>query len=257
MNERTVSDHDLHAFVDGELPKHRLREVLVHLGTNPDEIPRLAWYIVQKEEIRRRLDAIARTTSDPETARLQEELGRRLNRPSLLPWLRHGAAVVLLLGIGWWGHTLSDNYLELPPVVVEAAQAHQVFGDDRQRPVELTAAAERVMAAWFSHHLGEAVQVPSLEPLGLRLVGGRLLSADDGPVAQLIYEDDAERRLTLCLSSEPIEVGHEVQIAEIEGLTAGYWEVGDLSYALVAETSEVQLTAIAAELGGREAEPFL
>lgn len=257
MNQHSVSEDDLQAFVDGELPRHRMREVLVHLGTHPHEIPRLAWYIVQTEEVRRRLHGVASATSDPETERLQAELAQRLRQPVMRPWLRHGVAVMFLLGIGWGGHTLSDEYFELPPVVVEAVQAHQVFGDDRRRPVELTAAAERVMTAWFSDHLDEPVRIPSLDALGLRLVGGRLLSADDGPVAQLIYEDRAGRRLTLCLSSEPLDVGGEVQIAESEGLTAGYWEVGELSYALVAETSETQLTAIAAELGGREAEPFL
>jgi anti-sigma factor RsiW len=105
------------------------------------------------------------------------------------------------------------------------------------------------MAAWFSRHLGEPVEIPSLRALGLHLMGGRLLTGDDGPVAQLIYEDDAGRRLTLCLSVDPADLGLEVELVEVDGLTAGYWQKGELSYALVAETSDLQLVAIASELG--------
>jgi hypothetical protein len=35
----------------------------------------------------------------------------------------------------------------------------------------------------------------------------------------------------------------------LEGLTAGYWHEGDLTYALVAKASEQQLVSIATELG--------
>jgi anti-sigma factor RsiW len=247
-----VTEADLQAFVDGELPRERLREVLVHLGSYPDEIPRIAWYIVQKEELRRQVEA-AWTGAHPKTAELERQLAQRLRHSRLTPWLQRSAAVALLLTIGWWGHTLFEEHLgvRLPPVVVEAAQAHQVFATDPQRPVEITATATADMVRWFSHHLGKPVRIPSLEEVGLRLIGGRLLSAEDGPAAQLIYEDKSGRRLTLCLSSEPNEVGPEVQIAEVDGLTAGYWQDDDLTYALVADTSEAQLAAIASELGGR------
>ena len=57
-------------------------------------------------------------------------------------------------------------------------------------------------------------------------------------MAQLIYEDGSGRRLTLCLSSEPLEVGQAVELVEVGDLTAGYWQDGDLSYALVGETPD-------------------
>ena len=108
------------------------------------------------------------------------------------------------------------------------------------------------MAAWFSSRLGEPVEIPILGAIGLRLVGGRLLAAGNRPMAQLIYEDRGGRRLTLCLSSEPVEVGQEIELVEVGGLTAGYWQDGDLAYALVADTPDSQLVAIASELGAEE-----
>lgn len=249
-----ITEDELQAFVDGRLDARRHAAVLAHLKEYPEELQRLGAYAEQKTLLRRRLDDLDLTHDDPTTLRLQHELEKRLTRSPRTPWLRQAAAVALLLGAGWWSNTVYYAYLadRLPPVVIEAAQAHEVFGDEVQRPVELNAAARTEIAAWFSRHLNEPVEIPSLRAVGLRLIGGRLLAGDEGPVAQLLYEDGAGHRLTLCLSSEPVEIGAEFRLAEVEGLTAGYWQEGEIIYAVVAKTSDDQLAAIATELGAQE-----
>lgn len=219
----------------------------------------LAAYARQKEALRRRLGAIELATEDPTTAELQRALANRLRGPAYREWLRRVAATVALLCVGWWGNTIYQLYLvdRLPDVLVEAAQAHEIFSEDRLRPVELTAAAEADMRTWFSSRLGEPVEIPSLHAIGLRLVGGRLLAGDGGPVAQLIYEGEDGDRLTLCLSSEPTDTGPEIELVTLAGLTAGYWHEGDLTYALVGEASEQQLVAIATEIGADEPRGWL
>jgi anti-sigma factor RsiW len=259
MSEPEIDEDELQAFVDGELPAARCTPVLAHLGRDPEALRRVAQYAAQTHELRRRLEALDLPEDDPTTVALQRRLAGRLTRPDYRGWLRRAASIAVLLTAGWSGHALYQRYLEphLPSLVIEAAQAHEVFGEDSERPVELTAASRVEMTAWFSRHLGEPVAIPSLRAVGLRLVGGRLLTGDDGPVAQLIYEDGEGRRLTLCLSSEPADRGLEVELVEVDGLTAGYWQDGDLSYALVAETPDLQLIAIASELGAVEPEDLL
>jgi anti-sigma factor RsiW len=252
MSGQEIGEDELQAFVDGQLPQGRSTAVLAHLGRHPHEIPRLAQYALQKDELRRSLDAISLPGGDPMTLELQRALADRLRRPVYREWLRRAATVVLLLAAGWTSHGLYQVYGELPALVVEAAQAHEVFGDDSQRPVELTAASRAEMAAWFSRHLGEEIEIPSLRAIGLRLVGGRLLPGDDSPIAQLIYEDSAKRRLTLCLSAAASDAGPVIELVEVEGMTAGYWQDGEVSYALVAHTPDLQLVAIASELGAEE-----
>jgi anti-sigma factor RsiW len=254
MSLPEMSEAELQAFVDGQLPEGRCTSVLAHLGHHPDDLQRLAEYARQKDALRHRLGSVDLAADDPTTAELQRALADRLTRPDYGRWLRQAATVALLLAVGWSGHSLYQSYLEnrIPELVIKAAEAHEVFGGDRRRPVELTAASSAEMAAWFSSRLGEPIEIPILATLGLRLVGGRLLTASDLPMAQLIYEDDAGRRLTLCLSSAPLEIGQQVELVEVGDLTAGYWQDGDLTYALVAQTPDAQLVAIASELGAQE-----
>jgi anti-sigma factor RsiW len=259
MSAPEVHEEELHAFVDGQLPRRRCTAVLAYLGRHPEEIERLAAYALQKEQLRRRLTEFELQSDDPTTARLQRTLADRLTGAGYRQWLRRAAAMVALLAAGWWSNTLFRHHAtdRLPGVVVEAAQAHEIFGADPNRPVELTAAAAADMAAWFSSRLGELVEVPSLQGMGLRLVGGRLLAGDDGPVALLIYEDPSGYRVTLCLSSAPTDGGPELEMVKLQGLTAGYWHEGDLTYALVGNTSEQHLLAIATRLGADQPQGLL
>ena len=259
MSAPQVHEEELHAFVDGQLPRGRCTVVLAYLGRHPEEVERLAAYALQKEQLRRRLEGFELPSDDPATAGLQRALADRLSRPSYRDWLRRAAAIAALLAAGWWSNTLYRDHLadRLPDVVVEAAQAHEFFGANPNRPVELPTVAAAEMATWFSRHLGELVEIPSLGGMGLRLVGGHLLAGDDGPVAQLIYEDASGYRVSLCLSSAPNDSGPEVELVTLEGWTAGYWHEGDLTYALVGNTSEQQLVAIATRLGADQPQGWL
>jgi anti-sigma factor RsiW len=259
MNAPRIQEEELHAFVDGQLPKERCRAVLAYLGQHPQEIVRLAAYATQKEELRRRLEAIDVPSENAATAELERALANRLSGSSYREWLRRVAAIAGLLVVGWWSNTFYQEHLaeRLPDVVVEAAQAHQIFGGDIDRPVELTAASRADMAAWFSNRLGKLVEIPSLRPAGLRLVGGRLLAGDEGPVVQLIYEHEDGHRLTLGVSAEPADSGPEIELVTLEGLTAGYWLEGALTYALVGKTSEAQLVAIATQIGADQPRSWL
>ncbi len=259
MSLLAIDENELQAFVDGRLPEGRGTAVLAHLDRHPEDTRRLAQYASQQDALRRALAAADLPGGDPTTAALQRRLALRLTRPDYGAWLRRVASAAALLATGWSGHVVYQIWQDgrLPPLVAEAAQAHEVFGGDAQHPVELTAASQAEMAGWFSRQLGARIEIPSLGAIGLHLVGGRLLPGDEAPVAQLIYEDSAQRRLTLCLSAEPSAAGMQVRLVEIDGLTAGYWHDGSVGYALVAQTPELQLVAIASELGAEEPDDLL
>jgi anti-sigma factor RsiW len=245
-----VREEDLHAFVDGQLDDDDAAQVLAHLEENPDAHARVLAYIRQKALVRAALEQLPAAAE-----RRSETADRREPAPPRRPWaerMRRMAAAAVLVGVGWSMHTAADLYREwrVPPVVEAATQAHQVFGSDGVRPVELPASAWWEMRAWFEQHLDTPVDIPDLSAVGLRFVGGRLLASGVGPMAQLLYEDADGQRLTVYLTKAPATADAEVQIVKVAHFAAGYWKEGDLTYTIVAEMEAEALRALAFEIHG-------
>lgn len=252
---RVLSEEDLQAFVDGQLPPERRDELITQLGVDPEARRRVEAYMEHKRLLREGL----RQIGDPGrpsalTEHLAAELaGRLARRPRSTWWRRQAAAAAAVFVLGWGGHLAYQEFnpWRLPAMVNGAAKAHQIFAQDSARPVELPASASTELAGWFSDHLGEAVQIPDLRDVGLRFVGGRLLGTERGPLAQMLYEDNRGHRLTLYLASGDTDAEAEVQVVHVDGFTAGYWMGETLAYTIVAETPDEQLLAIALEIAQR------
>ncbi|WP_119462478.1 anti-sigma factor family protein [Rhodospirillaceae bacterium SYSU D60014] len=245
-----IEESDLHAFVDDRLDDARAEAVMTYLEANPQEMTRVREFMEQKQLLLEGLDAIAATAANSYTDQLRDRLaGKLAGRPSFV-WLRTAAAVALLIGSGWLAHMMYQTHVEeeIPNLVEDAAQVHQIFAADQNRAVEIPGSDRNELVTSFAVHLGEPVSLPDLSPIGLALVGGRLLGTEEGPLAQLIYEDGSGRRLTLCMAVQDTEAGTEVHLVEVDGLNAGYWQNGDLTYAVVAETAPEQLLSIVAEI---------
>jgi anti-sigma factor RsiW len=253
--KREVPEADLHAFVDDQLDPARRRQVVAYLEAHPEEMHRVRQYSAQKAAVATALSAAAGQVGRSETEILAQRLARRLAESATWPRYRTRLAVAgaafLFAALGWSANSLIDWLQErtIPEVVESAALAHQIFAEDRVRPVELPASAAREMAAWFSAHLGERIQIPNLTDVGLRFVGGRLLSSDDGPLVQLLYEDVKARRLSLYLSLHESDEDDPLRVVRIDDVSAGYWQEDHILYAIVAKTGTEQIQLIAAEIG--------
>jgi anti-sigma factor RsiW len=79
----------------------------------------------------------------------------------------------------------------------QAVTAHRTFAQDRARPVEIPASDEALLRRRIAEHLGRAFPIPDLSQDGFRLIGGRILSAEGGPAAQLAYNDNRSDRVTV------------------------------------------------------------
>ena len=246
-----IQESDLHAFIDGQLDDSRTDAVMAYLEANPEDMRRVREMMEHKQALLEGLDAFAATAASPFTDELRGRLAEKLSGRSRVARLRTAATVALLIGSGWMAHMLYQSHIgrEVPELVEDAAQVHQIFAADQHRAVEIPASDWNELVTSLSVHLGEPVSLPNLAPIGLVLVGGRLLGTEQGPLAQLLYEDGSGRRLTLCMASQDSRAGTEVHLVEVDGLNAGYWQSGDLTYAVVAETPPEQLLAIVAEIG--------
>ena len=237
-----VEEHELHARLDGRLSPERAAEVDAYLATQPEVRARLQRYVEQQGLLR---TAFAEETATPIPARLRvgrllaEQRRRRYQR-----FARIAAAVVLVVAGGIGGWAARDLATVLVPstnpvasnartITADAIAAYKVFSVEVRHPVEVDVAQEAHLVQWLSKRLGQPLVVPDLTAAGFRLMGGRLLPAENGPAAQFMYENGKER-VTLYLRTG---IGGETafRYSEEKGVGAFYWSDQGFGYALAAK----------------------
>jgi anti-sigma factor RsiW len=191
-----VTEDELHAYVDGELPADRRGAVEAWLASHPEDAARIAAWRAQADAIRARYGAVA---SEPVTARFALD---RLARGAR-SWRAVAAAAVLaafLAGgvVGWMAHGASAAApSRFDILTAQALDAHKTYVVEVRHPVEVTGAERPHLVQWLSKRLDYELRVPDLEASGLKLVGGRLLPGPFGPAAFCMYEGPSGERFTI------------------------------------------------------------
>lgn len=193
--EPPVTEDELHAYVDGELPAERRLAVEQWLATHAEDAARVAAWWSQIDAIRVRYGAVA---SEPVPQRFDVAKLARSGRR----WPRLAAAVVLLAlllgaGAGWYGRAAWDGAGPTRVVTVEAFEAHRLYIAEVRHPIEVKA-GESHLNRWLSRRVGYEMPAPNLDPFGLKLLGGRLLPGNAGrPAALYMYEAGTGERFTI------------------------------------------------------------
>lgn len=254
MNPQTITEADLHAYVDSKLPAARYAEVDAYLAQRPDEQERLRAYRAQNIELRALYDPV-----------LDETVPARLTAPEKSPWQwRHlvaGFAIALISGSAGWllhGYGASDvqfaqgDAIGARPALYatglahQAAVAHVVYSPEVTRPVEIGADQEEQLVAWLSKRLGSTIRPPRLGKLGYELIGGRLLPGAQGAVAQFMYHDATGQRLTVYVSTdESHNKDTGFRFAQEGPVNVFYWIDGKFGYALSAGINKSELERVA------------
>ncbi len=235
-------EQELHARLDGRLSPERAAEVDAYLATQPEMRARLQRYAEQQGLLR---TAFAEETATPIPARLRvARLLAEQRRRSYQRLARIAAGVVLLVagGIGGWAarDVATPFFLSTNPaasnartITADAIAAYRVFSVEVRHPVEVDVAQEAHLVQWLSKRLGQPLVVPDLTAAGFRLMGGRLLPAENGPAAQFMYENGKER-VTLYLRTG---IGGDTafRYSEKNGVGAFYWSDQGFGYALAAK----------------------
>lgn len=242
-SSNSVSKAELHAYVDGQLDPDRRRAVAAFLEANPEAAETVAAYQAQKSALQTLFEPV-----------LAEPLPPRMKPPRARHALVHvawaAASLFLLVAggiLGWYARdTISTDATPQAAVVRQAAVAHAVFTPQRRHPVEVTGKEEKHLVRWLSKVLGAPLQAPQLTSLGYSLVGGRLLTAADGPAAQFMYQDTKGQRITLYVVRNPKWKGRtEFRFADEQGVAVFYWINGPLGYGLTAKMPRAELFEIA------------
>ncbi|MFS2066873.1 anti-sigma factor family protein [Duganella sp. CT11-72] len=240
-----VTEAELQAWVDGQLPPPRRAAIDDYLALHPAEAARLRAYREQAVALRARYSPVLDEPVPPALAL------RRLPPRWRAQSLRAAAMLALALAggaAGWLARDAAepsamDGQAALP---ARAALAHAVYTPEIRHPVEVGADQQAHLVAWLSKRLGAQLKPPRLEAQGYALEGGRLLPGQSGPVAQFMYRDAGGARLTLYVSTEQTrnrETGF--RFAQEGEVGVFYWIDGKFGYALSGSLDKAALAALA------------
>ena len=255
MNNRVVTEADLHAWADGQLTAGARAEVEAWLREHPQDAARIEQYRRQNATLQAKYDA---ALAEPIPAHLRALAHRQPQHAQPAPVLRYATAAALAaLAIGgaggWYLHDWQTKKSAVaraaPSFARQAAVAHVVFSPEVRHPVEVGADQEAHLVAWLSKRLGTQLRVPQLAAQGYALVGGRLLPGqpeDRLPVAQFMYQDAKGQRLTLYVRTDA-ESSRETafRFAQEKNVGVFYWVDQKLGYALSGEIEKAELLRVA------------
>lgn len=264
-----INPDELHAYADGRLPAERRLAVQAWLAAHPDAAAQVGDWQAVSRALHLGFDDVL---NEPLPLHLVEAARgpARVEPPARPRWHRvpggSTAALVCSLvgllvggGLGYWQGLGQGQRTTLAAVsagasarfVHDAALAHAVYVPEQRHPVEVDARQADHLVAWLSKRLGTLLHAPQLALLGFELLGGRLLAAGDGPVAQFMYQDAAGVRLTLYVrraapaGAKPADTLTAFRVAREGDVEVFYWVEDGFGYALSGRVDRPRLQAVA------------
>jgi anti-sigma factor RsiW len=229
-----VTEDELHAYVDGELPPYRMNAVTAWLADHPDQAALVASWRAQSESIRTHFGA---AVDEPIPQRLKLDQVLNQDRANGRSWAAMAAAAAIVAFVaggaaGWMARGASAAAPTASDVfATEALDAHKLYVVEVRHPVEVPGSERAHMTQWLSKRLGEDLRVPDLQSIGLKLVGGRLLPGPTGAAAFYMYESPSGERFTMyCAKADMPETA--LRYTSGEQLAAFYWIDDRVAYVI-------------------------
>jgi anti-sigma factor RsiW len=246
MNPLPLTDADLMAYADGQLPAARIDEVEQALARDLALAARVADLRRQSAALHEAFDpwladpipqALLRAARPPEvTARWRR----------CMPYCAAAATLVMGVASGWYARDAMLEQAGTPTSFArQAAITHVLYASDVNRPVEIWAAEEKRLVTWLSRRLGFALQAPDLNSAGFSLVGGRLVAGNEKPTALFMYENADKQRLSLQVRKQPPGARESAFRYAIEdGVGVYYWVDEVCAYALSGQLDRTQMLVV-------------
>lgn len=241
-----VSEDELHAFIDGQLPADRREAVASWLSENPEQAAMVAAWRAQAEGIRARYGAVA---DEPVPERLKIENVLRQTGAMSRKWMALAAAaatVAFIVGgtAGWFARGASAAApTGFEGFTADALNAYRLYVVEVRHPVEVPASELAHMTQWLSKRLGYEQRIPDLQSIGLKLVGGRLLPGPTGAAAFYMYEGPSGERYTIYCGKVGVQ---QTALRYKEGSQAAafYWVDDKVAYVVSGPSDRDKLETV-------------
>jgi anti-sigma factor RsiW len=237
-----VTEDELHAYIDNELPAERRGDVEAWLSTRADDAERVQSWRAMAEMLHARYDSIA-----DEAVPKRLEIERLAQQPR--KWMVGAIAATLVAfvaggGAGWMAHGASASPSAFQILTVDALDAHKLYVVEVRHPVEVPGSERAHLQQWLTKRCGWDVRAPELDATGLKLVGGRLLPGPTGPASFLMYEGPTGERFTLYTSRAKTKTA-QMRYTATENSGAMYWSEDGVGYVLSGPTDKDRLNQVA------------
>ncbi|HEX5506940.1 MAG TPA: anti-sigma factor [Pseudolabrys sp.] len=232
-HDSPVTVDELHAYIDGELPSDRQGAVSDWLAAHPQDAELVAAWRAQAESIRARYGAVVNEPI-PERLKLEQLLSNSRGNGRTWRLVAAAAAVAAFIvggSAGWVARgatTLAPNNFEL--FTADALDAYKLYVVEVRHPVEVSGDQRAHMKQWLSKRVGYPLNVPELQSMGLKLVGGRLLPGPTGEAAAFyMYEGPSGERFTVyCARSQSPQTG--LRYRDEARAAAFFWVEDNVAY---------------------------
>lgn len=237
-----VTEDELHAFVDGELPAERRAAVEAWIASHPADADKIASWRMIGDMLHAKYDAVG---DEPVPAQLSvDRLSRTPRR-----WMMGAIAATLVAfavggGAGWIAHGASAKPSLFANFTLDALDAHKLYVVEVRHPVEVAANERAHLQQWLSKRVGYDIKAPDLDASGLKLVGGRLLPGPSGPAAFFMYETNSGERFTIFTSRAKTDAT-QMRYASNDSDGALFWADRGVGYVVSGPTDKDRLTQVA------------
>ena len=237
-----VTEDELHAFVDNELPAERRTDVEAWLAAHPEDAQRVQSWRTMAEALHARYDSVA---NEPVPKRLEiEQLERQPRRwiygtiaASLLAFVAGGAS-------GWVAHGAAAKPSMFQSFTVDALDAHRLYVVEVRHPVEVPGSERTHLQQWLTKRCGWDVHAPELGATGLKLVGGRLLPGPTGPASFLMYESASGERFTVYAAKAATQAA-QMRTTTLDKDSAMFWAERGVGYVVSGGNDRERLAQVA------------
>jgi len=244
-----VTEDELHAYVDGELPADRREAVAAWLAAHPSEAALVAAWRAQAEAIRARYGAVV---NEPLPQRLTLERltrsGRSFASHYWLSMAGAAAIVAFLIGgaVGWLAHGAAvARSAGFDAITADALDAYKLYVVEVRHPVEVPGSERAHMTQWLTKRVGYEQRIPDLQSIGLKLVGGRLLPGPTGSAAAFyMYEGASGERFTI-YSAPASSPESALRYKKGDHFAAFYWVDDKHAYVVSGPADREQLEKVA------------
>lgn len=227
------SEHDLHAYVDGQLDEADQATMETFLATNPALMRQVRQWQQDAKLLRAGLSGDLQRAPNPQLdpAAVRRGIARQRAR-------HFATAAVLLIAVsmggvsGWQARNMTLSRAN--PPMADAVQAYRLFAGNAEMVSDWNATKTTDVQGWLDTHFARANRLPDLESAGFQPVSGRLTTTEQGPAAMVVYKDGQGRTLSFYIRP-PGELNNLLPRGTRRdgNLQADYWSGSGYNYAVV------------------------